>query len=272
MAKARTIAAGEASDADDGGLSGVRAVDRALAILQAFTPDEPAMSVLELQQRVGLSRPTLYRLLHTLELRGMIRSEGDPQRFKLSHGIMQLSHVWLKSLDVTSVARPVIEGLRDETGETATLFTLQGGYRICILEAVSRHELAVSRGVGQTLTITAGASGRAILAFLSPDIQTDLINSIPEHERKRVPERVHVLRRAIAETGKLGYATSFGEVIAGSVGVAAPYFNHTGATAGSVGLYGPSARIGETLVPRFGKLVVDAGREISKLLGYSQAV
>ena len=111
-------------DEKDGALSGVRAVDRAIAILQAFTSDKPAMSVIELQQRVGLSRPTLYRLLNTLVTRGLIRSEGDPQRFKLAHGIMQLSHVWLKGLDVTGIARPVIEGLRDTTGETAALFAL----------------------------------------------------------------------------------------------------------------------------------------------------
>src|SRR5262249_3277669 len=92
-----------------GGMSSVRAVDRAIAILQCFTADQPAMSVIEIQKRVGLSRPTLYRLLHTLSTRGLTQAEGDPQRFKLAHGVMKLSHVWLKGLEVVTVARPILE-------------------------------------------------------------------------------------------------------------------------------------------------------------------
>src|SRR3984885_11476391 len=114
--------------------SGVRAVDRAIAILQCFSPGQPTMSVIEIQKRVGLSRPTLYRLLHTLALRNLIQAEGDPQRFRLSHGVMKLSHVWLKGLDVVALGQSIVEGLRDLTGETSALFKLQEDRGICILE------------------------------------------------------------------------------------------------------------------------------------------
>src|SRR3982751_6082691 len=99
-------------DTDDAGTksdgSTVRAVDRAIAILQCFTDDKPALSVLEIQKRVGLSRTTLYRLLQTLAASGLIKAEGDPQRFRLAHGVMELAHVWLAGLDKVDVARPVL--------------------------------------------------------------------------------------------------------------------------------------------------------------------
>src|SRR5581483_8120882 len=119
--KAESASAESASD----GAAGVRAVDRAIAILQCFTPDQPALSVIEIQKRVGLSRPTLYRLLQTLAQRDLILAEGEPQRFRLSHGVMKLSHVWLKGLDVVALAGAMVEGLREATGETAALFKLQ---------------------------------------------------------------------------------------------------------------------------------------------------
>lgn len=250
-------------DEKEAGLSGVRAVDRAIAILQAFTSDKPAMSVIELQQRVGLSRPTLYRLLNTLVARGLIRSEGDPQRFKLAHGIMQLSHVWLKGLDVTGIARPVIESLRDTTGETAALFALHGDRRVCVLEYESRKELSIVRGIGETMTITKGATGRAILAFLDDDRKDALLAGIAKADRG--PK----LDRALSETRDRGYATSFGEIIVGAVAVAAPYYDHRGVVAGSVGLYGPSARIADGQVAALGGMVIAASREVSILLGYS---
>src|SRR6185437_14463431 len=138
--------------ANEDGAAGVRAVDRAIAILQCFTPDQPAMSVVDIQKRVGLSRPTLYRLLHTLAARELVCAEGDPQRFRLAHGIMKLSHVWLSGLEVVNVARPILEELRDVIGETAALFRLEEDRGICILEYQSRHVLSISRGVGNSQT------------------------------------------------------------------------------------------------------------------------
>lgn len=245
---------------DEAALSSVRAVDRAIAILQAFTPEQAAMSVLELQQRVGLSRPTLYRLLHTLASRGLIRSEGDPQRFKLGHGVMELSHVWLKGLDVVGIVRPIIEGLRDKTGETAALFTLRGDRRVCVVEAQSRHELAITRGIGETTTITKGATGYAILAFMEAEKAASLIRYAPDRDR---------IDRALADARKHGFARSQGEVILGAMAIAAPYFDHTGQVAGSLGLYGPSARMKVEQVPQLGALVLAAARELSTLLGYA---
>ena len=65
----------------------VRAVDRALDILLAFRAGESALSAVELQRRVDLSRPTLYRLLRTLQARGFVVSSGQPQRFGLGPSV-----------------------------------------------------------------------------------------------------------------------------------------------------------------------------------------
>ena len=61
----------------------VRAVDRALDILLAFQPHDDALTVSELLRRVDLSRPTLYRLLRTLQQKQFLIASGDPQRFRL---------------------------------------------------------------------------------------------------------------------------------------------------------------------------------------------
>ena len=58
----------------------VRAVERALDILLAFQPQDDALTVSELLVRVELSRPTLYRLLRTLQGKQFLISSGDPQR------------------------------------------------------------------------------------------------------------------------------------------------------------------------------------------------
>ncbi|ANV99615.1 IclR family transcriptional regulator [Bradyrhizobium icense] len=240
--------------------STVRAVDRAIAILQCFTAEKPALSVLEIQRRVGLSRPTLYRLLQTLAATGLVKAEGDPQRFRLAHGVMELAHVWLAGLNEVDVARPILERLRESTGETAALFVLREQKRICVLELESHHALTIVRGVGDTGDITLGASGKAILAYLDEGRRKAILDQTPKARRAELVKALEVVRSR-------GFATSQGEVIVGAVALAAPTFNHNGEVAGCIGVFGPKARVKDSDIPRFGALVVRAANAVSEQFG-----
>jgi DNA-binding IclR family transcriptional regulator len=246
---------------DEAAGSTVRAVDRAIAILQCFTADKPALSVLEIQKRVGLSRPTLYRLLQTLGASGLIKAEGDPQRFRLAHGVMELAHVWLAGLDKVDAARPVLEKLREDTGETAALFVLREQKRICVLELESHHALTIARGVGDTGDITLGASGKAILAFLDEGRRNAILDQVTKARRTELTKALEVVRSR-------GFAVSHGEVFVGAVALAAPTFNHNGEVAGCLGVFGPRARVKDTDILRFGALVIRAADEVSLQYGY----
>ena len=243
----------------------VRAVDRAIAILQCFTSDKPALSVLEIQRRVGLSRPTLYRLLQTLAATGLVKAEGDPQRFRLAHGVMELAHVWLAGLDKVDVARPILEELRETTGETAALFVLREQKRICVIELESHHALTIARGVGDTGDITLGASGKAILAYLDQRRRDAILDQATKARRAELVRALDVVRSR-------GFATSHGEVFVGAMAFAAPIFNHNGEVAGCVGVFGPKARVKDSDVPRFGSLVIRAAHAISLQLGHGSGL
>lgn len=248
---------------EDGG-SGVRAVERAIAILRSFTAESPAMSVLEIQRRVGLSRPTLYRLLQTLSGAGMIEAEGDPQRFRLSAGVMQLAHAWLSGLDIVDVARPIINQLRDDSGETAALFVLRGNESLCVLEQKSRHVLAISRGVGDSGPLTRGASGKAILAAMSDTQVSAAMTDMSAPARAEIATVIEQVRRD-------GYALSRGEVFVGALALAAPISDSDGAVIGSIGIFGPSARLHETLVAPLAARVKEAAAALTAQLGHPRS-
>ena len=99
----------------------VRAVGRALEILAAFTEEDPQLSAGELLKRVDLSRPTLYRLIYTLQEHGFLVSVGEPQRFRLGPAVSRLAHVWKATLDLSSLADPVLRKIWEETRETVAL-------------------------------------------------------------------------------------------------------------------------------------------------------
>ncbi len=240
----------------------VRAVERSIDILECFLPEKPWMSVIEIQRKVPLSRPTLYRLLQTLIAKGFIRAEGDPQRFALDFGIGRLAHNWIAGIDVIAVARPILEELRNATGETTALFLRRGDLRQCVAEVVSRHMLAISRGLGETDNLWRGASGKAILAFLDEGHIAEITRAMPKTVSKAT------LAADLSRVRDEGYFVSRGEVFVGAIAVAAPYFDHTGKVAGSIGVFGPEARLDKRWVMKTASSAVNSAAELSVASGH----
>lgn len=250
--------------AEEAGTGTVRAVERAVAILRCFTVRNPALSVAQIQGAAGLSRPTVYRLLETLEGLNMVHAEGNPQRYRLAHGVMQLARVWLAGLNLPDVAQPIVEAVRDDTGETSALFVPRNDMRLCVLEYRSHEVLAMSRGVGDMGHLAEGASGKAILAFMGEGRQAALVGSkSDEAARERLTADLEHTRRD-------GFAVSRGEVFSGAVAVAAPIFDQSGAVAGSLGVFGPESRMTDKHIKEATQRVMAAAAEISALLGAQQ--
>jgi DNA-binding IclR family transcriptional regulator len=244
-----------------GTIANVRAVERAIDVLQCFSAERPVMSVLEIQQKVRLSRPTLYRLLHTLAAKGLVRIEGDPQRFSLDYGVGRLAHSWMAGIDPIAIGRPILERLRQETGETVALFMLRDHLRLCVLELTTPNVLKIARGVGETEHIARGASGKAMLAFMPADEVARILRTLPAGiDRKR-------LLADLARVRSDGFAVSRGEVFVGAVAVAAPYFDDAHRVLGAIGAFGPAARLDARWVAATIDRIVEGARALSAHLG-----
>lgn len=242
--------------------SSVRAVERALDILLAFSVGDIDLTAADLLTRVDLTRPTLYRLLYTLEQKGFISAEGDPQKFSLGPSVGKLSRVWSSNIDVSQCALPIMREIWRHTGETVALFVPQDSVRVCVAEIPSTHPLGFRLGIGYSERIVLGASGRALLAWLDPTEQElqeycEGLSTTPED-----------LRRKLAGVREKGYASSQNELRAGAAAVAVPFFRNDGKVLGSIGVFGPSARIDHAHLEQIAAYVVKMARKLSASLGY----
>ena len=238
---------------------GVRAVDRALDILLTFNAADRGLTASEMLKRGDLSRPTLYRLLRTLELKGFVISSGEPQRFQLGPAVAHLAHVWNSGLDLATSAQPLMHRLWEKTGETVALMMQSGRDRVCVAELPSAQPLSFKLGVGHSEWVTLGASGKVILAF-SPDAERYLAELVPEQDRPAYHQELARIRAT-------GYAISKDELIQGAVAVAAPFFTGGSKVLGSLAVYGPSARLNESITEEVVVLLIEESRELSKTFG-----
>jgi IclR family transcriptional regulator, acetate operon repressor len=243
----------------------VRAVDRAIDVLECFTVERHSHSIGDLEKRARLSRPTLYRMLATLTRRGFVRKDGDPPRYRLDVGIGRLADAWTNSLDIVRLATPLLQVLLERYDETVALYLRKDNIRLCVAEMPSRQALSYSRGLGYSGSLSRGASGLAILAFLETDQAAEIIAE--GHD----PGAARMLRRKLVDVRRDGYALSGGDFIVGAQAIASPVFDRHRNVIGSLGLFGPSARFPAKRVTDCARAVKQSASALSSLLGHRSA-
>jgi DNA-binding IclR family transcriptional regulator len=242
--------------------TGVRAVERAIDILDAFSVERPALTITELTKSVRLNRPTLYRMLATLMQRGLVQLSGDPPRYRLDYGAARFAEAWSRSIEIGQTALPFLEPLLQRFDETVALYLRRNNTRICAVELPSRQPLSYSRGLGHAESLRRGASGIAILAFLRREEFEAILAE--DHD----PAAANALRRTLAQARARGYALSRDHLIVGAQAIAAPVFDRTQAAVAALGLFGPAARFTPERITECAEAVQRAAASLSKALGY----
>src|SRR3954470_15428960 len=120
---------------------GISVLQNGIAVLRAFTVDEPVQGVSEIAAKVGLHKSTVSRILATLELEGLVERDPTTRRFRLGLGVIGLAGPLLADLDVRRIAYPVLLDLARRTGETAALMLWDGGESVCVEQVPSSHQV-----------------------------------------------------------------------------------------------------------------------------------
>jgi DNA-binding IclR family transcriptional regulator len=130
-------------------ISEVGVLDKAVTILDAVEPR--ALSLVELVEATGLSRATAHRLALALELHGFVERDADG-RFALGER--------MASRSLVTAARPILEALRDRTGESVQLYIPRGDVRVCVVSLESPHGLRTIVPVGALLPMDKGSAAK----------------------------------------------------------------------------------------------------------------
>jgi DNA-binding IclR family transcriptional regulator len=132
-------------------LSGIGVLDKAVTVLDALEA-EPR-SLLELSAATGLPRATAHRLALALEVHGFVERDGAG-RFVLGGRVSGRS--------LAKVARPALEDLRDDTGESVQLYVRRGDVRVCVVSLESPHSLRTIVPVGAALPMDVGSAAKVL--------------------------------------------------------------------------------------------------------------
>ena len=227
------------------GAPSLRALERALAVLDLFGTEQPEWGTSEVARAAGLPVPTAHRILAALTGRMYLARDERTRRFRLGPAALDLGERARAVLDLRQAALPVLRRLARETDETA-LLTVPNGERdrsVCLERVESSQPLRLSVEPGRRLPLHAGASQKALLAFLGEEEIVRVMEGSLERLCGATITDPEALRADLDEIRRRGWAISFEETNVGVWGVALPLVDEHGAAVAALGLAGPSARL-----------------------------
>ncbi len=219
----------------------VEAVERALAILEAFAAGGPRLPLAELARRTGLYRSTILRLAASLERFGYLHRDGDGQ-FRLGPTLWRLGVLYQNAFNLADYVRPALRRVVERLGETAAFYIREGERRICLYRVNSSRTVSSHLEEGAELPLDRGASARVLIAFSGG--KGELYDKV----RSR------------------GSYVSMGERDPESAAVAVPVLGAGSALVGALGVTGPRSRFDRAACARMARVLAEEAALLGRAL------
>ena len=238
----------------------VRAVTRALAILDAFHETRPSLTMQQIGSHIGMPKATTFRLVQTLEKAGFLIRLED-QRYCLSFKLLRLAGLVRSALPIRDICRPALVEIAQRTGETVTLNVLSGFDRV-VLDVVDTPSplMSIARS-GEHVPLVSGATGKLFMAHMDKAALARVLKSAGGRKLKRPS-----LERELGRIRREGYATSHGERVAGLSAIAVPLHGLEDGVSHCLSLTGPTVRM-EKREAAFIRIMLEAAANVSARLG-----
>jgi DNA-binding IclR family transcriptional regulator len=243
-----------------------QSLDRVLVLMDELAAGPKRLG--DLAKTLDIHKSTVLRTLQTLERRGWVRRDGDPPEFRLGLRLVELSNAVLADLDVRSVARPSLQRLGAQTGETVHLAVRDKAEMVYLDKVESVHPVRMYSRIGARAPLHCTGVGKVLLAYTPEDEWPDL-------DLHRYTERtittLEDLSAACAEIRHRGWGWDEREHEETVRCIAAPVFGSSGELVAAVSMSVPTSRLSTKQLRTHVPLLLDVAGEISRGLGAKPA-
>lgn len=227
---------------DASAVGGVAALNRAIAILSAFGPDDRSLSLAEIATRTGLYKSTILRLMASL-LEHRFLERLDDARYRIGVAAFRLGAIYQRSVASNDIMLPVMRELADLSLESVAFYVRAGELRTCLYRVESKHPIRYSIREGDILPLESGSGGRVLAAF------SGMMGEPYEAIRQRY------------------WYMALGERDPETSGISAPVFSHGHQLVGVLTLAGPSIRINADFLARMKAPLLNAAARATRAFG-----
>jgi DNA-binding IclR family transcriptional regulator len=198
-----------------------------MAVLSAFSPVRPVLTLNEMAGLTGLPLSTAYRLLSELvDRKALERADGGGYRIGLR--LWEIGSLAPSTATLPEVAMPFMQDLYEATHENVQLAVLEGHEALYLEKIRGRHSVHVKSRRGGRLPLHATGVGKVLLAYAPAEfLEEVLAQGLTRYTPHTIIAPGH-LRKALADVRLSGTAFAREEMTVGTLSVASPLLDASG--------------------------------------------
>ena len=245
----------------------VPAVEQAIRVMLCLADNgSTPKSLTNICKEVGIHRSKAFSILNTLNEYGFVRKNQNRKGYVLGPGLLTLTGIILEDLSLSRLVEGVLSDLAKKVGATVGLGVISDDKCYRIAQYHGAPGIGIYAPIGYVTSITYGAHGKAIAAFLPEDELEELLKnknlffhgSPDRYSRTR-------LNRELEQCRRNGFALDLGEMMPGVNAIAFPVLDQNGNPIGYITIVGFFSK---EEVQRIGPLAADVLKGISKEAGH----
>jgi DNA-binding IclR family transcriptional regulator len=236
-------------------------VERAIELLFRLAAHRQGVGLQQLAREIGCSKSTVHRLLATLQGVQVVEQDATSRQYRLGARAGQLAGNEPQAADVRRLALPLMQQLRDETGETVTLHILENCCHVVVEQCESRQEIRRILPLNQPVPLLTGATAKVMLAFLAPERAEGVLG------QTRTATESGPTAQELRGIAAKGHTFSLGERVAGGAALSAPIIDGQGQLRAALSVSGPSFRFTAAQANRSVPALLQATARVCAALG-----
>lgn len=252
----------------------IESLSKGLAVLEAFKPDKPDLSLSEIARLADITMGSAQRITFTLVSLGYLEKDEVMKTYRVGPRVMGIARSYMQSVDLQRASQLPMQQLAQVTGETVNVSVRSGTDIVYVLRMPNKDSMILpDLWVGSNLPLQYTSMGRVLLAHL-PESECELVMrdmAFPFTTNAREVQE-DSFRADLDLIRQQGFAVNDRDLRPDLRSVAAPILDSAGNAVAALGI---AVRAGHYNLNEIDtKLVPPLLREasaISRNLGYSEA-
>lgn len=245
----------------------IKSLDRAMEVFE-FLSEAQGKTLTALANDLNQSPATVYRILVTLEGRGLVEFDASDQVWHVGPRAFIIGSRFLRRTSLVDRARPILRALMEETGETANLGIEQNGHVLFVSQVETNASIRAFFPPGTLSRLHASGIGKALLSQMKPDRVERFFSKAPlESFTEHTLTSREDLGSDLAQARRRGYAIDGEERNLGMRCIAAPVFDIHGEAIAGISVSGPTSRVGTEQIESLSAAVLIAARKLTIAIG-----
>jgi len=244
----------------------IKSLDRAMEVFE-FLSERQGMALSTISDEMGQSPSTVYRVLVTLEGRGLVEFDAEEQLWHIGARAFTIGARFLRRTSLVDRARPVMRRLMEATGETANLGVEKEGQVLFLSQVETHANIRAFFPPGTLSAMHASGIGKALLAQMDEDrLSRRLEGGLQSFTPRTITDRL-ALQEDLARIRGRGYSVDDEERNLGMRCIAAPVFDAAGEALAGISVSGPTSRVTTDALDRLSRPVIEAARTLTEAIG-----